>query len=214
MGLLTQCPRTTALGDIPIENCLESVGQIQKMVFQRMRKADGTRNSFITATADPTALASWTTLLAAADDTKVVQTPFIAQPEFEPGAARKYGGGNATIGGIELVIGREPTAVSGMLLRTAQKTIKALKEYMGEDVGVYFIDEFGRIVMDSDGTDAPANYYPFNVGGLFIGDKKLGGLEDVDSNAFEFSLYPNWSNNLRIITPADFDALNDLKTPA
>jgi len=214
MGLLTDCPRSAALNSVPLENCLESVGQIQKMVFQRIRKTDGTKNTFVTATADPAVLASWTPLLAAADDTKVVQTPFIAQPEFEPGAARKYGGGNATLGGIELVIGREPTTATAMLLRNSQKTVKALKKFMGEDVGVYFIDEFGRIIADSDGAEAPVNYYPFPINGLFVGDKKFGGLEDIDSNAIEFGMFPNWSDNLRIITPTDFDALNDLKTPA
>lgn len=213
MGLLCGCPRGAALDNVTIEDCFESVGQIQKIVFQRLRKADGTKNTFEVATADPTALASWTPLLAAADDTKVVQTPFISAPEFEPGAARKYGGGNATLGGIEIVIGREPTAVTAMILRNSQKTIKALKTFMCEAVGVFFIDEFGRVVMDSDGLATIANYYPIPVNGLFIGDKKIGGLEEPDSNVIEFGLYPNWSDNLRVITPADFDALNDLKTP-
>ncbi|AFM54787.1 major head protein [Croceibacter phage P2559S] len=213
MGLLSGCPRGAALNAVPIENCVESVGQVQKIVFQRTRKADGTKNFFDVGTADPTLVASWTPLLAAADDTKVVQTPFIAQPEFEPGAARKYGGGNATLGGIEIVIGREPTAVSAMLLRTAQKTIKALKSYMVEEVGVYLVDEYGRIIAVGDGADPATKVYPIPINGLFIGDKKLGGLEDIDSNAVEFGLYPNWSDNLVIITPADFDALNDLKTP-
>jgi len=213
MGLLSGCPRGAALNAVPIENCVESVGQVQKLAFQRLRKADGTKNFFDVATADPTAVASWTPLLAAADDTRVVQTPFIAQPEFEPGAARKYGGGNATLGGIEIVIGRESTAVSAMLLRTAQKTIKALKTYMVEEVGVYLVDEYGRIIAVGDGAEPATKVYPIPINGLFIGDKKLGGLEDIDSNAVEFGLYPNWSDNLVIITPADFDALNDLKTP-
>lgn len=212
MGLLTNCPRSASLPNITIEDCLESVGQIQKMIFQRIRKADGTKNEFVIATADPALLASWTPLLSASDSTKVVQTPFIAQPEFEPGAARKYGGGNATIGGIELVIGREPTTATAMLLRNSQKTAKALKQYMGEDVGVYFVDEFGRIIGDSDGAETATKISPFPINGFFVGDKKFGGLEDIDSNMIEFGLYPNWSDNLRIITPTDFDALNDLKS--
>lgn len=214
MGLLSGCPRGAALNAVPIENCVESIGQVQKGIVQRIRKADGTKNFFDVATADPSVLASWTPLLAAADDTKVVQTPFFAQPEFEPGAARKYGGGNATLGGIEIVIGREPTAVTAMFLRTAQKTIKALKTYMVEEVGIFLVDEYGRLIGLGDGAETPTKIYPIPVNGLFVGDKKLGGLEDIDSNAFEFSLYPNWSDNLVIITPTDFDALNDLKTPA
>lgn len=213
MGLLCGCPRGAALTSIPIEDCLESIGQVQKIVFQRLRKADGTKNTFVAASADPALLASWTPLLSATDGTKAVQSPFISGPEFEPGAARKYGGGNATLGGIEIVIGREPTAVTAMILRNKQTTIKALKEYMCEEVGVYLIDEYGRIIADSDGLATVVNYYPIPVRGLFIGDKKIGGLEEPDSNALEFNFLPNWSDNLHVITPTDFDALNDLKTP-
>lgn len=213
MSLLSGCPRSAALSSIPIEDCLESIGQIQKIVIQRMRKADGARNKFVEATANPNVLGSWTPLLSASDDTKVVQTPFLSSPETEAGAARKYGGGNATLGGIEIVIGREPTTFTSMILRTKQATIKALKEIMTEDVGIYFIDEHGRVIMDSDGASPVVELYPIQIRGQFVGDKKIGGLEEPDSNAFEFSLLPNWSDNLRLITPTDFDALNDLKTP-
>lgn len=213
MGLLCGCPRAAALPAITIDLCLENVGQIQKMVFQRLRKADGTKNKFVVATADPAILASWTPLLVAADDTKVVQTPYLTAPEFEPGAARKYGGGNATLGGAEIIIGREPTAVKGNFLRLQQATIKQLKKYQCEEVGVYFIDEFGRIIGDSDGLTVPLEYYPIPVQSLFIGDKKPGGLEGIDMNDISFSLFPNWSDNVRIITPTNFAALTDLKTP-
>lgn len=213
MGLLCGCPVGAEIPSIPLEDCIESVGQIQKMVFQRIYSASGVKNTIVEATASITALATWTALLAATDGTKVVQSPFLSQPEFEVGAARKYGGGNATIGGIEVVVGREPTQVTGMFLNVNQTTVKALKELMCENVGVYFIDEFGRIVADSDGADPVVNYYPIPINGLFIGDKKVGGLEEPDSNTIEFGLYPNWSDNLRITTPADFDALTALVTP-
>lgn len=221
MGILATCPPAAALPNVPIPQCLESVGQIQKIVFQRKRKADGTRNKWepnhATTATDPTLKADWDVLLAATDSTKAVQSPFLNQPENEPGAPRTYGGGNATLGGVEIITGREASSFTGQFLRQSQDTIKALKKFQQEEIGVYFIDEFGRIILDSNGEDSASTtleFYPFDIYGLFIGDKKLGGLEEPDMNSLQFNLLPNWSDDLRIVTPADFDALNDLITPA
>lgn len=213
MGLLCGCPAGAEIPDIVIETCFEDIGQVQKLVFQRIYSTGSTKNSFTIASANPNLLASWTPLLAASDGTKVVQTPFLSQPETEPGAARKYGGGNATIGGIEIIVGREPTTFTGMYLRTSQKSIKDMKAMMCETVGVYLIDEFGRIIGISDDIDSPTIFYPIPIQGLFIGDKKLGGLEEPDSNVIEFGFYPNWSDNLHVVTPSNFDALTALVTP-
>lgn len=213
MSLLCTCPAATAIPDIVLEDCPEGVGQIQKLLFQRVYSAAGTKNSFTIASANPNLKASWTPKLAASDGTKVVQTPFISGPTVEPGAARKYGGGNATIGGIEVIVGREPTNFSAMFLTTSQVSIKDLKAFMCENVGVFFIDENGVIIGISDDVDNPTKFYPIPIQGLFIGDKKFGGLEEPDSNVIEFGLYPNWSDNLLIVTPTDFDALTELVTP-
>lgn len=71
--------------DVPVSNCGETFGQIQKVAFQRLTKADGTKNSFTTQKAI-TLLASWTPLLSAADDTKVVVSPYIQAPTAEAGS--------------------------------------------------------------------------------------------------------------------------------
>ena len=126
MSLLCNCPVGAELVDIPISDCPDSLGQVQKVVFQRIFSTGSTKNAFVAATADPKLKASWTPLLAAADGTKVVQSPYIQAPTTEPGAARTYGGGNETLGGVELIIGREATSFTGNILRSAQKAIKAM----------------------------------------------------------------------------------------
>lgn len=93
--------------DIPAVNCAESFGQIQKVAFQRLTKENGTKNGFTTEKAI-TSLASWASLLTAGDSTKVVVSPYIQAPTNEAGAARTFGGGNETLGGVEEIIGREP----------------------------------------------------------------------------------------------------------
>ena len=40
-----QCPQSAALQTIPASGCPESFGQIQKVVFQRLYKADGSKNT-------------------------------------------------------------------------------------------------------------------------------------------------------------------------
>lgn len=213
MSLTCNCPLDAAIPDIPISACPSGLGQIQKVVFQRVFKADGTKNGFVKASADPVDLASWTPLLAAVDATKVVSSPYIQAPTSEAGAPRVHGGGNETLGGVEIIIGAEPSTFSGQIKLAPQTTIKALKNYMCEAVGVFLIDENGKIGLLADDPTTPANYYPIPVHALFVGDKMLGNLEAPDQNMIQWKFLPNWSDNLVIITPDDFNALTDLNTP-
>ena len=207
MGLNCGCPAGPHLTDLTIEECKESMGQIQKVVFQRIYKTAGTKNSV----QDPTKKASFTSLFSAADGTKMVVSPYIQNPTTEPGAARTFGGGNQTLGGIEIVIGREPTTFSGVIYQESQKTIAKMKDYQCEEVGVWLIDENGNLGCLVDSQDAPTNYFPIPIGKLFIGDKKFGGFEEPDSNTIEWSFNPNWSDNFYIVkrSTLDFNPLTD-----
>lgn len=213
MGLLINCPQSAALSPITIVDCPESVGQIQKAVFQRVNSATGVKNKFDIATADPKVLASWTARLAAADGTKVVPSPYISAPTTEPGAAREYGGGNETLGGIPLIVGREPTTFTGSFLLTSQKTIADMKKYEGENVGVYLLDEYGRIIALADDVETPTEIYPIPIASFFVSDKMIAGLEGADKNDVSWRFFPNWSDKLVILTPTDFNALTDIVAP-
>lgn len=213
---ICKCPAAAALPNIPNFTCAESFGQIQKVAFQRLYKSAGGKNSFTTA-AGIGKLASWSPLLAAEDDTKIVISPYIQAPTAEAGAPRTFGGGNETLGGIEEIIGREPTPFNGVVRKMPQSLIKALKELQCEsdsqNLGVYLFDENGSIGALQDPTTA-TTYYPIPIRSLFIGDKTLGGLEAPDSNAVQWSFLPNWSDDLVILTPEDFNPLTDLKNAA
>lgn len=210
--MICKCPAAAALPDVPAITCAESFGQIQKVAFQRLTKDDGTKNSFASAAAI-TLLASWTPKLSAADGTKIVVSPYIQAPAAEAGAARTFGGGNETLGGVEEIIGREPTPFTGVIRKAPQDVIKALKEMQceswGNNLGIFLFDENGAIGAIEDTTTA-GTYYPIPIRSLFIGDKTLGGLEAPDSNAIQWSFLPNWSDDLAIVAP-DFNPLTDLK---
>lgn len=211
--MICKCPAGTALPDIPVSNCPESFGQIQKVAFQRLYKSTGEKNSFKTD-AGIEKKASWTPLLSADDDTKIVISPYIQAPTAEAGAARTFGGGNETLGGVEDIVGREPTPFTGVMRKLPQKIIKALKglqcESWGDNLGVYLFDENGAIGAIQDAKTA-TTHYPIPIRSLFIGDKTLGGYEAPDSNNIQWAFLPNWSDDLAIIAPEDFNPLTDLK---
>ena len=210
---ICKCPAATALPNIPDFTCAESFGQIQKVAFQRLYKQNGEKNSFTTTTGIEKK-ASWTLLLSAGDDTKVVVSPYIQAPTAEAGAPRTFGGGNETLGGIEEIIGREPTPFTAVMRKMPQSLIKALKDLQCEsdsqNLGIYLFDENGAIGALKDPTIA-TTYYPIPIRSLFIGDKTLGGFEAPDSNAIQWAFLPNWSDDLAIIVPGDFNPLTDLK---
>ena len=212
MSLICQCPAAAAISTIPNVACPENFGQIQKVAFQRLKKADGTKNSFTSAAAI-TALASWTALLAAADGSKIVVSPYINAPADSGGDARLTSGGNDDLGGIPQVLGGNPVQFDGQLRSVPQSVIKTMKELMCEaqagNLGVFLFDENGKIEAIQDATTA-TTYYPIPIRALFIGSKIHGNFDAKDMNAIQWQYPDNYSDNLAIVTPADFNPLTDL----
>lgn len=202
MGLNCGCPAGKHLNDLEIAECKESFGQIQKVIITRIFSSAGTKNKLPKAAVKTKA--TMTPLFAASDGTKLIISPYIQNPTTEPGEARTFGGGNQTLGGIEIVIGREPTSFTGIIYQEAQSVIKTLKSYSCEKIGVFLIDENGNIGAIDEVGDGE-NYLPIPVDKFFVGDKNLGGYEEPDSNTISWSFYPNWSDNLVLIKADTFD---------
>jgi hypothetical protein len=214
MGLNCGCPAGAHLADLNIAECKESLGQIQKIIIQRKYSSQGVLNKI--PAANIVTKTAMTALATAADGTKIIISPFIQNPTTTPGEARTFGGGNQTLGGVEIVIGREPTTFEGVIYQEAQSVIKTMKEYSCEDIGVYLIDENGNIGAIEEtvtsGSTTTTNYLPIPVRSFFVGDKNLGGYEEPDSNAVKWSFLPNWSDDLKIIKQSemDYNPLTDL----
>lgn len=215
--LTCQCPAATAITTVPNVACPENFGQIQKFAFQRLRKANGTKNAMV-GSGTPlaptiTKLATWTALLAAADGSKIVVSPYVNAPADSGGDARRTSGGNDDLGGIAEVLGGNPVQFDGSFRAIPQSVIKILKELQCEaaagNLGVYLFDENGKIEAIQD-PDVPTTFYPIPIRSLFIGSKIHGNFDAKDSNAISW-LYPdNYSDNLAIVTPDDFNPLTDL----
>ena len=212
MSLICQCPAASALTTIPNVACAENFGQIQKVAFQRLRQADGTVNSF-TTTASILLKASWTALLAATNGTKVVISPYINAPADSGGDARMSSGGNDDLGGVATVLGGNPVQFDGSLRSIPQSVIKAMKELQCEanagNLGVFLFDENGNIEALQDQT-TQTTYYPIPIRGLFIGSKIHGNYDAKDSNLISWQYPDNYSDDLVIVKPTDFNPLTDL----
>lgn len=207
---ICSCPIATALPTIPSVSCAQDFGQIQKIAFQRIHSKDATLNSFTTGdTSAIEKLAAWQKLIAATDGTKISVTPYVEAPTADGGDAITFGGGNETLGGVTKNIGRNPVTMTFALRQYPQEVIKALKEIQCEtDLGVFFFNGDGQILAKQD-ADTPTTYYPIPIQSLFVGDLLLNGLETPDSNTLSFSLAPNYSDAVAIVTP-DFNPLTDL----
>lgn len=212
MSLVCQCPAAAALTTIPNVQCSENFGQIQKVAFQRLRKADGTRNSFTTA-ADIKLLASWTPLLAAADGSKIVVSPYINAPADSGGDARLSSGGNDGLGGVQEVLGGNPVQFDGQIRAVPQSVIKAMKELQCEanagNLGVFLFDDNGNIQAVQDQTTA-TTYYPIPIRTLFVGSLIHGNYDAKDANMISWQYPDNYSDDLAIVKPTDFNPLTDL----
>ena len=211
MSLICQCPAASAITTIPNVTCPENFGQIQKVAFQRLNKADGTRNSF-TSTASILLKASWTALLSATDGSKVVVSPYINAPADSGGDARMTSGGNDDLGGIAEVLGGNPVQFDGQLRSVPQSVIKAMKELQCEanagNLGVFLFDENGKI--EALQSETTGTYYPIPIRGLFIGSKMHGNFDAKDMNVIQWQYPDNYSDDLVILTPTDFNPLTDL----
>lgn len=215
---LCACPAANALTTIPAATCAESFGQIQKVAFMRLKKADGTVNKFTDGVSTGIdKKAAWTAAMALTDGGKVVISPYIQAPTEDGGDARTFGGGNDTLGGVEIVIGRNPMNFSGVMRGVPQSIVKVMKELQceasGDNLGVFLFDENGNIEAVKEvvsGTPDVISYKPIPIRSLFIGDKVHGGLEAPDSNAISWKFLPNYSDDLAIVAPSDFNPLTDL----
>lgn len=211
MSLICQCPAAASIETIPVVNCPENFGQIQKVAFQRLRKQDGTRNGFSTEQSI-TLKSSWTVLLSANDGTKVVVSPYINAPADSGGDARLSSGGNDDLGGVATVLGGNPVQFDGQLRSVPQSVIKAMKslecEAASGNLGVYLFDENGKIEAIKGESDG--QYYPIPIRAFFVGSKIHGNYDAKDSNAISWQYPDNYSDDLVIVTPTDFNPLTDL----
>lgn len=210
-AIICSCPPSAALEEIVAQVCPQNFGQTSRGAIQR--KKNGTvRNEITIATTNPNLLATWTGLKAATDSTKVVLSPVFTNPETDPGDFTTFGGGNATLGGVEIVVNRNATPFTAEIHSVRQDAIQKLKKIQCEDVQVYLIDHQGVMAGEVDDLDTPTVFrgFPIVLNTFFVSDLDLGGLEEPDRNYLQWAFNANYSDFFYMVSGVDFNALEDL----
>ena len=199
------CPPPAAMNSIPVVSCPSDFGQIQKLLFWRVK--DGATANEMTA-ANAILEATYTGFLAAVDGTKMVASPIVEQPESTPGEERTSRGGNASVGGIPKSLGSDFSNMSFQLLSKRQDQIEALKNLRneGSNLGVILINANNQLGLLADDVETPTTFTPIPINQFFVGDKGFGGFEDVDYNDMNWGLKPNTTDKFAILD-VPFDPL-------
>lgn len=199
------CPAATSLPTIPAESCAKRFGQTQKVIFQRLYDGS-TRNGIADGSSAGQAglLASWTALKAASDGTKIAVSPFVENPTPDGGDAKTVGGGNESLNGAERVIGSNPVGMTFRLNNKDQAIIDEMKKLMceslGNNLGVYLINENGQIMGRKETNGTTVTWYPMPIQTLYISDLMPGGLDADDYNDMSFKFVPGYSDKVDFIT--------------
>ena len=199
------CPAATSLPTIPAESCAKRFGQTQKVIFQRLYDGS-TRNGIAdgSSTGQAGLLASWTALKAANDGTKIAVSPFVENPTPDGGDAKTVGGGNESLNGAERVIGSNPVGMTFRLNNKDQAIIDEMKKLMceslGNNLGVYLINENGQIMGRKETNGTTVTWYPMPIQTLYISDLMPGGLDADDYNDMSFKFVPGYSDKVDFIT--------------
>lgn len=210
------CPRPAALKTVNRVTCPESLGQIQRLIFQR---GGYVFDSEADPTTDITLLASWTPLITAVAGTKIVITPNLDNfviPQAE--AITRGGNSNETLNGVEQVIGYGGITATGNLTNVPVFIIDQLRDLMCEpDLVVFMINQYGRFVASSAIYPVPSPLE--QVIGIPVQPSTLGvpypdakGFATVDESTIRFGLAEDWAKGRVIIQPA-FNVKTQLLAP-
>ena len=193
-GRTVCCPAPATLESAvtELDPCRQDIGQIIKFIFWR-------RGNSIASVATATLTATWTDLFEATDDTKALQTPFVADVQIPLSEAREFGSGNEVRSGSTKRKGSNPVEVTAKIYNADQDTITILKELVCESLDVFLVNESFQIMYYEGSAGSVVGGFEVVNRSLWISDKKIGGLDDADYNSLTFNLKPNWSNKLKII---------------
>jgi hypothetical protein len=207
---LCGCVPGAALTPVGNRATLQNFGEIVKILVQR-RLNGSTVNELTIATTNPNVKATWSTLLAASNSTRVVTTPYTHGLKNEAGDAITFGGNGETVGGVEQNIGKNPSKFEAKFFGAWQTTMTNLESYNCEDIHIYLINDCGYIGGLSDNPVTPTKFkgIPVALNTWFVSDKGFGGKTASDSNMLKFALLPNATKYFTVVVPTDFNPIDD-----
>lgn len=208
MGILTcACPKPAEIQTIDAPSCNFKIEQLVRLALVR----DPETANF-DSIAPITALASWTALLSATDDTKHVVTPLFSNGVIPNSEALEEGGNdNTTVNGIPIYFGEGVVQVTGFFrnLEPAIKTqLKALSCESATsasgvpEIGAFMFNRAGDIFHKEDSTPDPL---PIGIYNFRVGTRGTEGYAKDDIIPFSFYLDAEWDTGLVRTARADLD---------
>lgn len=202
--MICDCPRGANIESVQLKNCPFEFGQLRMLVVQRVY--NGTELNKI---ANPETFANWTAAKKATDSTKVVALPNVYAPSITPGDRQVFGeNSNDTPDGAGIVMGEYATTVTGNFAQQSPDTIEQIKKLECEVLGVYLVNSAGKIVGKKDSTDG---IKPIPIKAFFVKGYETGTMDNPTKNDWQFKMNADWYEDLKIVTPTDFDALLQLQ---
>lgn len=203
-----ECPPPAALRTINGFTCGENLKQVQKIIFQRRQSV-----APFTNLAAALVLANWQDFFDAADETKMVITPFIEGFKIPPGEVILEGGDtNDTIDGIAIPVGEKSLRTEGNMRSIPGNVLADLRALNCEgDLVAFLINQDGKIIMQYAENGTALQGIPIQA--LFVGTPGAEGLNTDDKTPVSFGLRPDWTTNRKFVTP-NFNARTDLNAAA
>lgn len=193
------CTRPAALTTItqPQPGCEVKFDQIIRLLFQRRQDTP----SFATDV-EFKDIATWTPLLTALADTKVVLSPLFAGMTIPQSEGLFEGGNdNTTIDGVEVYKGEGAVRVTGTFTGLPFATAEELRKLSTESYGgltdgltAYMVNREGEIVHEGDYGGIPITNFRLSS----VGSEGFGA---GNKYTFSFSVPGNWDATIGITKP-------------
>lgn len=217
MAELCVCPDDEILTEIPTAECAFDMDQVQKLAFATegnviwdSATGGGLGDGSPQVDSQVDTLADWQARRVAVDSTKIVVTPRIgADPIIEAGEQITSGGNdNSTFDGLVEDNGTGPSNFSVAFKSISTDQEVAMKGIRCKNPEVYFFLKGGLIACRKvKGTE---NHVGFRAYSYFLSDRNNAGFGTKDTHTMSFQLKEGWSEELVIVTPADFNPIYDL----
>jgi len=199
------CPLPAALGDISASNCPFRFDQIVRFGFTRRGAGP------FASSAAMKLLATWTARQAAADDTKIVMSPFFAGMFIPPSEALTTGGNdNSTFNGIPEYNGEGFVNVTGVFKNLQPAVAKEMDMLTPESLASAIgISNLTLIMFNKDGVGFAKDLEGFPVYNFRKSSVGSEGFNSPNTHNFSFAMPGDWDSELVSFIP-DFDPLTDL----
>ena len=212
------CPLDASLQEIPNQDCPENIGQIQRLFLTRRNQIkfnlnDAAQNLPTTiqgAGNTPDAEAPWLVLFLAADNTKVIKTPFLTgggESAINPGGLVTQGGGdNSFFSGATKLTAINPSDGTIRFDSLSGSVIKALRKLVCENVlEIFFINQQNNIIGSKNDAGIFSGFLATNV---VLDSLNNQGYGTLDSNTMTFQLPYNWDETKHFIKPTGWSPLS------